>query len=100
MGRGHPPCSERYPPSRSWGVVLGRENHRFWRYRVADLESWAWLFMNGSLMGMLRHTFITSVWYCWGLLAAGMWLTERGSASQSKPLHGSGPLLDPLAPTE
>jgi hypothetical protein len=65
-------------------LVFGWSNHVSWQERLATSESWAWLPMNASLMGMLTRTFTESVWYVpLAPLPAGtvwlMWLVIGGA---------------------
>ena len=44
-------------------AVFGWHNHVSWIQRLAVAESWAWLPMNASLMGMVTRLFTESIWY-------------------------------------
>jgi hypothetical protein len=64
-------------------LVFGPENHRSWRNVLAVADTWAWLPMNASLMGLLSRTFadnpmftpltvappdlVRTVWLCLGI---------------------------------
>jgi len=37
-------------------LVFGLDSHRSWQARLAVADSWSWLAMNGSLLGMLSRT--------------------------------------------
>jgi hypothetical protein len=44
-------------------VVFGVDNNRSWLERMRLAESWAWLPMNASIMGLLTRSFTPNFWY-------------------------------------
>jgi Glycosyltransferase family 87 len=43
-------------------LIFGIANNRSWLERLAVADSWAWLPMNASLMGLLTRSFTPNVW--------------------------------------
>jgi hypothetical protein len=44
-------------------VVFGIDNNRSWLERMRLAESWAWLPMNASIVGLLTRSFSANIWY-------------------------------------
>jgi hypothetical protein len=44
-------------------IVFGIDNNRSWLERLRLAESWAWLPMNASIMGLLTRSFTANLWY-------------------------------------
>jgi hypothetical protein len=54
-------------------LLFGIENHRSWLRCLESADSWAWLPMNASLLGMLSRTLSTTPYFC----EAGAWGAEQ-----------------------